>query len=147
MFSNCFIDYQNCVSGFISRFLTRIFVKGFFFLQITCNLIPCIFKSKLRFVYTNFYQRPNIYASLFQIICLYTKLFNYERKILTKNSLMAEESPLGMGWNTAKHKQVPTMAIKMKPCKKIENNAKKLNKTKKKRREMKTCNSVQMYCT
>jgi hypothetical protein len=30
---------------------------------------------------------------------------------------MAEESPLGMGWNTAKHKQVPTMAIKMKPCK------------------------------
>jgi hypothetical protein len=51
----------------------------------------------------------------------FTKLFNFEGKsyvkILTKNSLMAEESPLGMGWNTAKHKQVPTMAIKMKPCK------------------------------
>jgi hypothetical protein len=48
---------------------------------------------------------------------------------------MAEESPLGMGWNTAKHKQVPTMAIKMKPCKQSRNNTKNPNKTKNKRDE------------
>lgn len=33
---------------------------------------------------------------------------------LTKNSLIAVESPLGEGWNTAKHKHVPQMAIRMK---------------------------------
>jgi hypothetical protein len=38
---------------------------------------------------------------------------------------MAEESPLGMGWNTAKHKQVPTIAIKMKPCKNNREQCKK----------------------
>ena len=33
---------------------------------------------------------------------------------LTKNSLIAVESPLGEGWNTARHKHVPQMAIRMK---------------------------------
>ena len=33
---------------------------------------------------------------------------------LTRNSLMAVESPFGMGWKTARQRQVPMMAIRMK---------------------------------
>ena len=42
-----------------------------------------------------------------------TLLFNNDE--LTKNSFLDVLSPLGIGWKTAKHKQVPTMAVKTKP--------------------------------
>ena len=36
---------------------------------------------------------------------------------LTKNSLTAVVSPMGMGWKTARQRQVPTMARRMNPSK------------------------------
>ncbi len=56
IFINSFIDNQNCVSGFHKPFSHAHFCGiGFFILQITWDLISCIFKSKLRFIYKIFF--------------------------------------------------------------------------------------------